>query len=248
MKNEKLMRAMGEIDEDLILEAREARKPRVHWVRWSALAACLAFLMLCTPVLLVIQDGMGSQKAEMEAGNQVNLSDRVQDLEDKTHGSLGLDDVKEATDQIHDSLAEYDKEELLEMIKELQEKLKEENGTAQYRVGDTVRTDRAALVYQAADATSVSFYIKKTTNDPLVLLVGVYRVGEEDSLWVVSTDGEYRDYLSFTVNGETVTELPSETGGYDITVDLSVLTQNQDWCVSDWLVIEDICVLIWGNE
>ena len=33
MKNEKLMRAIGEIDEDLILEAREAPKKRNVWIR-----------------------------------------------------------------------------------------------------------------------------------------------------------------------------------------------------------------------
>ena len=42
MKNEVLIRAMGEIDEDLILEAHEApKRAKTLWIRWGAVAACL---------------------------------------------------------------------------------------------------------------------------------------------------------------------------------------------------------------
>lgn len=254
MKNEKLMRAMGEIDEDLILEAREVRKPRVHWVRWSALAACLAFLMLCTPVLFVILDGMGSGKEEMEGDCEIYYSEEDSNSknskplsEGKTDGSLGFDDVKESAsaDQIQDALEESDDEELLEKIKKLQEKLEDGEGMAQYHVGDTVRTDKASVVYVSSDASSVSLHIKKNTDDPLVFSVIVY---DAEEAWTVSTEGEDRDAFSVTVNGEKVNELPDEAGVYDITVDLSTLTQNPNWRLSDWLVIEDICILIRGNE
>ena len=54
MKNEKMLNAIGKIDEDLVLAAMEvpAKKIRVKrnvWLKWGAVAACLC-LFLATPV------------------------------------------------------------------------------------------------------------------------------------------------------------------------------------------------------
>ncbi len=51
-KEQILLRAMSDIDDELIEDARREGKLSSHrWVRWGALAACLALLALSTPLL-----------------------------------------------------------------------------------------------------------------------------------------------------------------------------------------------------
>lgn len=255
MKNEKLMRAMGEIDEDLILEAHEVKKPRNRWVRWSALAACLALMMLCTPVLVLLFGAMGGAKeADMKAetDNECYYSaedcgERVTALEGKADSAISaIEDIKEELAQAGLQDADEANKALLEQLEKLQEELaqnSEKLEEAAYHVGDTVRTDGVTLVYLSADDTSVSFHITKTTNDPLSVSVGVFGVDSTEDSWLASTDGEGCEYLSVTVNGEKASGLPGAAGAYDITVDLSALLQNDKWRVSEWIVIDGVCAL-----
>ena len=52
MKNEKLMRAIGQIDEDLIMEARQVVRPRRVYAKWTALAASLAIVVAGTAIAM----------------------------------------------------------------------------------------------------------------------------------------------------------------------------------------------------
>ena len=52
MKNEKLLDAMGQIDDQLILEAAEIKKSQKQWVKWWVAAACLAVAVLAGVLLL----------------------------------------------------------------------------------------------------------------------------------------------------------------------------------------------------
>ena len=52
MKNEKLLDAMGQIDDQLILEASEIKKSQKQWVKWWVAAACLAVAVLAGVLLL----------------------------------------------------------------------------------------------------------------------------------------------------------------------------------------------------
>ena len=47
MKNERLARILGLIDEELVAESDEpVKKHKTHWLRWSGLAACLCIVAL----------------------------------------------------------------------------------------------------------------------------------------------------------------------------------------------------------
>lgn len=46
MKNSKISRALGQIDEELVAGAMEKKK-RASWLRWAAAAACLCMVAAC---------------------------------------------------------------------------------------------------------------------------------------------------------------------------------------------------------
>lgn len=81
MKNERLARILGLIDEDIIAESDERKaKRKVHWLRWTSLAACLCIVALGAWVL---GGGlrMGASAPENVAPNELT-GERVNGVED----------------------------------------------------------------------------------------------------------------------------------------------------------------------
>lgn len=52
MKNEKLLEAIGQIDDQMIMEASEIQKPKKQWLKWCAGAACLVAAVLAGVILI----------------------------------------------------------------------------------------------------------------------------------------------------------------------------------------------------
>ena len=220
MKNEKLMRAIGEIDEDLIAEAHETQRPRVRWARWSALAAGLVLLVVASPLLGMILVGgfaNGGAMAEMDAvmediymGGQAPAEnvDKIYSATDKSNGAGYI--VGDLAGGIDNSEAETpSKEDSAEMI-----------GIC--HVGKTLRTDGMALTNMGVEGAVYQMNVKKSDDRPLVLKAMVIRV-DGSTVQTFSSDGEGKKYFAFTVNGEKEETLPCTAGAYDITADLSAL-------------------------
>lgn len=243
MKNEKLIRAMGEIDEDLILEAHESKKPRMLWMRWSALAACLAVVILCLPGLL---HGLtGASKADMEmdmvgqdlyysatGGNGVPAEATKDELQSDISMNGYTDGIKDIIQNLINGGASSEK---AEEMPECGESL------YCYRVGETAQVYGMTVQYVSADESSITLAVNKTNDTPLVLSVTAM---DENSSRSVSTekDGEY---FAMTVNGERVKTLPHEAGDYDITVDFSAILQDKGWQIDERVIIGDNVILIW---
>lgn len=242
MKNEKLIRAMSEIDDDLIAEAHENKKPRILWVRWSALAACLAVVILCVPALL---HGLGGvSKAEMDAATVGDKdlyyspieNSAAEDVKQGVHGNISyegvLDEIKDAIDGFMNGSGSNEK---AEEIPECGEPL------YSYTVGQTAQACGMTVAYVSADEISISFHVKKTDDRPFVL-----RITAEDGTGArtVLTE-EDSEYFAITVNGEKVETLPDKAGEYDVTVDFSAILQDKGWQIDDRVIIGETAILIW---
>lgn len=205
MKNEKLMRAMSEIDEDLILEARAPRKVKVKWARWSALAACLAFLMVVTPVCLFMING----GASMEADAVFQPSGK-----DEANSSLP---EKVPAEGIYDASLDG-KLEYSDIIQSIDGEENEKPSDYRYSVGETVTEKGQSIDFRAANESSFSFYVKKSTDEPLLVLVQI--TDAEGKIQITASPDEI-SYLSLTVNGEPCEDLPDKAGRYDIKLALT---------------------------
>ena len=240
MKNEKLMRAMSEIDEDLIAEAHETQRPRVRWARWSALAASLVLLVVASPLLGMILVGgfaNGGAMAEMDAvmediymGGQAPAEnvDKIYSATDESSGAGYI--VGELEGGIDNSEAETpSKEDSAEMI-----------GIC--HVGKTIQTDGMTLTNMGVEGAVYRMNVKKWDDRPLVIKVAVIR-GEESAMPTFSTDGSGKEYFSFTVNGKAVEVLPDNAGEYDITVNLTEIFNRFEQVGTLLVWIDGVCLL-----
>ena len=219
MKNEKLMRAMGEIDEDLIAEAHEQKKPRVYWARWSALAAGLVLLVVSFPLLgMILMGGLAAGGAMVEM-------DAV--MEDIAMG--GRAPAEKSEDNIYSADLEnggagsviegvFDDMESPEVEGSSREEPTDVIGIC--HVGITIRAEGMALTNMGIDGAVYRMNVKKSDDRPLVLKVIIVRK-DGAATKTFSSDGEGKNYFSFTVNGENADALPCEAGAYDIVADLS---------------------------
>lgn len=244
MKNEKLIRAMGEIDEDLILEAHESKKPRMLWMRWSALAACLVVVILCLPGLL---HGLtGASKADMEmdmvghdpyysatGGNAISAEATKDELQSGISMNGNTDGIKDIIQNLINGGASDEK---AEEMPECDEPL-----LYCYRVGETAQVYGMTVQYISADESSITLAVNKTDDTPLVLTVTAM---DEKSSRTVSTE-KNGEYFAMTVNGERVKALPHKAGDYDITVDFSAILNDKGWQIDERVIIGDNVILIW---
>ena len=247
MKNEKLMRAIGEIDEDLIAEAHETVKPRKRWVRWSAMAAGFALLIACVPLLMMALGGHlafdAAPEMEMATGGDLYYSG----VADSSVSAGGLKDALDWNtdhEMIKDIVGSFQGEANSPAEEKAEEAPEYGEPVHSCRVGETVRVEGLAVQYLSANETSMDLHIKKNDNVPLVISITVLSSdGETESAWLASSDRD-GEYFAFAVNGEKTETLPSEGGAYDITVDFSAFLKNGAR-LSPRVVINDTLVLIW---
>ena len=240
-KNEKLMRAMGEIDEDLIEEALEVRRPRNRWVRWSALAACLAFLMICTPILLPLLRvvGAGGAKEEFDEdycySAEVGEDNRLETIQSMSDKSENADWFGELLDQLENANSKVEEPDM-----ELSDGKKEEDPSGK-------EDERFAAVEDKSDSTdtvrlgvataeTVKLYFKKSDREAVEVTVYLARRGERTEERRLSTDGTgegLADSVHIFVDGEPADRLPSEPGEYEIVLDFSALMAESEWTVAE---------------
>ena len=254
MKNEKLMRSIGEIDEDLIAEAHETTKPRARWIRWSAMAAGFALLVACVPLLMLTLGGSLAFDAAAPEMEMVADADHYYSgagassvtVQGEVNGNLTWADEKDSSkiEEILDALQKGENGEILPTDEAMPETEAAGNTEQVYHVGDTAREAGLAVQYLAADETAMKLHIKKNDNTPLTISVTVIsRDGETESAWIVHSKRDVESF-GFTVNGEKSDVLPTEAGAYDITVDFSALLKGGDRRLSERVVINDTLVLI----
>ena len=198
MKNEVLIRAMSEIDEDLILEAHEApKRAETLWIRWGAAAACLLMAVLLVP--RVVENGgadffpgsLEKAEADMEM-----MSPETADKNEMYDGAS--DDV---SGTITTPTEEDVEEEVLSTGEMIQLALAEQGGA--YPIGITIENKHGSVALTARVGDTVTLRVTLSRNEPLVIYS--------------ATSGVWR----LTVNGETVEKLPDRAGTYEIVLDFS---------------------------
>ena len=228
MKNEKLMRAIGRIDEDLILEARQTVRPRRKYVRFAALAASLMLIVLAAPVVFIGTMGAGASKAEMEdeiksenlyANGTGNWFDIIFNFDVSSDGqiknSVSLDASCEADESI---------------------KFEAESPSLVYPMGDEVVRIEGTLLLSEMTETTIRLYLIKNTDSELVIKVGILCDSEETKEAYVNTFPA--DEIDIYVNGDLATELPYKKGEYDIVLDFTKLLANPELTLARQFTVE----------
>lgn len=198
MKNEVLMRAMGEIDEDLILEAHEApKRAKTLWIRWGAAAACLLMAVLLVP--RVIENG----GADFFPGSLEKAEADMEMMSPETADKNEMYDG--ASDDVSGTIttpAEGDvEEEVLSTGEMIQLALAEQGGA--YPIGTTIENKHGSVVLTDRWGETIAMRVTLLRNEPLAIYS--------------ATAGVWR----LTVNGETVEKLPDRAGTYEIVLDFS---------------------------
>lgn len=198
MKNEVLMRAMSEIDEDLILEAHEApKRAKTLWIRWGAAAACLLMAVLLVP--RVVENGgadffpgsLEKAEADMEL-----MSPETADKNEMYDGAS--DDV---SGSIIPPTEEDVEEEVLSTGEMIQLALAEQGGA--YPIGITIENKHGSVVLTDRWGETIAMRVTLLRNERL----SIYS----------ATSGIWK----LTVNGESVEKLPDRVGAYEIVIDFS---------------------------
>ena len=249
-KNEKLMRAMSEIDDDLIAEAREYRHSRSRWVRWSALAACLALVMLCVPMILQSLTVIGGLSSKSEADMNDGMSEGMQngeeteaDAEADWESSAGVD--SELSDDTiagpgYDTI--YDP--VYEEISALYSKtdwvpLNEEEVTLS--VGQGARNKKRILIYESSTGDCIRLLYSSIDFVPMTVSV---TVNSADGKKVITGDGDNREWIKISVNGFEADDLPQDEGNFEIVIDLSAIAAEPSWQMSDRVWISGVGTLL----
>lgn len=210
MKHEKLMRAMSEIDEDLILEAHEERRVLPLWIRYGAIAACLLLAVLIVPQ--VVQNGgmdflpIAKEEAEMDAATNMggfapseNFKD---DIESPSYG-FNEDMGCEIEDASSDKTVGVDEDLLIAQLKAqiINQALDKQGGA--YPIGTTIENKHGSVVLTDRWGETIAVRVILLEDEPL----SIYS----------ATSGVWR----LTVNGEAVEKLPDRAGTYEIVIDFS---------------------------
>lgn len=209
MKHEKLMRAMSEIDEDLILEAHEERRATTLWIRFAACAACFAILVLIAPRLArFAEDSIAVGEADKEAdGILAGMSPEASGEEEVPQ--YGLDENENAQDASSDVSSEslqngeISKDTLTAQIKELElTKALCEQGEA-YPLGTVIENEYGKVMFTNRSKSTVTMKVTLLADMKLSVFS--------------ATSGVWR----LTVNGEEAEAFPDKAGVYEIVIDLS---------------------------
>lgn len=199
MKHEKLMRAMSEIDEDLILEAHEERRVLPLWIRYGAIAACLLLVVLIVPQ--VMQNGgmdflpTAKDEVEMDAATNMGGLAPSESFKDNMESpSYSLEDNEEK-DGFFEEPEEVSRAEIIKLALQ-------EQGKA-YSCDEVVENEYGKVMFTNRSKSTVT--MKVTLLKDLDLSV------------FSATSGVWR----LTVNGETAEEFPDKAGVYEIIVDFS---------------------------
>ena len=198
MKNEVLIRAMGEIDEDLILEAHEApKRAKTLWIRWGAAAACLLMAVLIVPRMIenggadFFPGSLEKAEADMEL-----MSPETADKNEMYDG---------ASDDVSGKIttpAEGDVEdEVLSTGEMIQLALAEQGGA--YPIGTTIENKHGSVVLTDRWGETIAMRVILLRNEPLAIYS--------------ATAGVWR----LTVNGEATEQLPDRAGTYEVVLDFS---------------------------
>ena len=198
MKNEVLMRAMSEIDEDLILEAHEApKRAKTLWIRWGAAAACLLMAVLLVP-RVVENGGADFFPAAKEEADMELMSPETADKNEMYDGAS--DDVSGTiTTPAEEDVEE--EEEVLSMSEMMKLALKEQGGA--YPIGTTIENKHGSVVLTDRWGETIAMRVTLLRNERL----SIYS----------ATSGIWK----LTVNGESVEKLPDRVGAYEIVIDFS---------------------------
>lgn len=226
MKYEKLMRAIGEIDEDLIAEAREEKRAKLIWVRFAACAACFALIVVAVPHLMDMMGAGAAMEMDQVEAPMENMgalspeTDRNVALEETPSSSADSKDEAEWDENLSDK--EQAAPEVAEGIK-IQLALNEQNGLA-YPLGVSVEKEYGKVMFTDRSKSTVTMKLSLLRDYP----VAVYAVSS--GVW------------SLTVNGEKAEAFPHKAGTYEIVIDVS--RDNPP----DMVFVEGFGVFSWNYE
>ena len=200
MKHEKLMRAMGEIDEDLILEAHEVpKRAKTVWIRWAACAACFALLVIAVPRVVEMTDGaMSRVEADMEFDIFGDAAEKADCIE-----APGLDEIDGEADNVAGVPTENANTGSVPSTSEMLLLALEMQGGVAYPIGTTVETKHGSVVLTDRVGETVAMRVTLSRNEQLVIYS--------------ATAGVWR----LTINGESTETLPDRAGTYEIVLDFS---------------------------
>lgn len=214
MKHEKLIRAMSEIDEDLILEAHEERRAATIWIRYGAIAACLLLAVLIVPQILqnsgrdffpVSKDEVDMEVNGIFNGASAEASGEKEYPKWDRDENVPEEPVDASSGSIQSGVqdGEINNEALIAQIKESElTKLLDEQGGA-YSLETVIENEYGKVMFTNRSKSTVT--VKATLLKDVELSV------------FSATSGVWR----LTVNGETVEAFPNKAGVYEIVIDFS---------------------------
>lgn len=197
MKNEKLLNAIGKIDDELILAAVEVpakkeKKKRSVWIKWGALAACLC-LFLVTPVAAAAKDLM----VEI-------LSDRI-GWSVKTKERISVEDFSKEVQELVKEMETESKFLAMESVDEAEEFL-----------GVPI-PDNAVLAGAMKDELHVETDVSGQKERYDVHCLVYLRKDKEGELIVVDTEAAYRYWgAPVRVNYRMITDSNSYDSGFGV--------------------------------
>ena len=136
MKSERLLDALGKIDDELILEAAPGNKPskknskRMLWIKWGTMAAC-AVVIVGSGILFVFRgEGFVGEKSEVQeteslvVSEEGQIEDSVASEDAKTENSVATDTVGNSSEKAEAGVGEADLE-TLQYMEEIKVKIDE---------------------------------------------------------------------------------------------------------------------------
>lgn len=136
MKSERLLDALGKIDDELILEAAPGNKPskknskRMLWIKWGTMAAC-AVVIVGSGILFVFRgEGFVGGKSEVQetesfvVSEEGQIEDSVASEDAKTENSVATDTVCNSSEKTEAGVGEADLEKL-QYMEEIKVKIDE---------------------------------------------------------------------------------------------------------------------------
>ena len=197
MKNEVLIRAMSEIDEDLILEAHETTRAKTLWIRYGAIAACLLMAVFIVPRMI------GNGSTDFFPGS---IEKAEADMEIMSPEATDKNEIYDGSaDDIGGAIAPPTGEDAAESVLSTSDMIQlalAEQGEA-YSVGTIIESKHGSAVITDREGDIVTLRVTLLRNEQLSICS--------------TTSGVWR----LTVNGEATEELPDRVGTYEIVIDFS---------------------------
>lgn len=253
MKKEDLFDALSGINDQYIKDAHinNKRKNSISWMKWGAIAACFAVLVLCIPVVTKLSSGEDDNTPTVELSSKENIN-KVENSQDNNSANIPMRGDTETSDTTipdapADSNGEYNEEvDRSDLTIDSSEffggSYTDANGRFVIILTEDTPTNRTAICTELGRSESNTIFVKgtytltyltelqeKITNAminkelPFVVSSGVYEM-TNNIVVVVTTNDEtelLKLYALDTIGGAIKVEYSSVVGTDDLEINVA---------------------------